>query len=266
VASLNPDTLRSTGIDILNTLWAHNISAQLARDARTPDELTLHARDAGYLWIVLIKDRSLKIKQLAVRDAGDVEVASPDRLVSWIKQASDERQWQAGAKIRQQHEAGAGGGGGGTDLAPPSGGALGAGMSGSNPSGSGASRAKPRVVMLVAQNKSKKFNRQAAVEAAEAAALALLQSYTDGGPRGGSGGGTIVSCELSDKTIGMVRHTAGVADADGWKRVEASVPATERMYVRELHELLAETAEAAEGVPGVVLHNFRSGNCCIYQF
>jgi len=244
VGSFNSDTLRSTGIDIVNTLWAHNISAQLAKDARAPEELLAQTRNADYLWIVIIKETSLKIKHLAKREAPDVDVPISS-LVSWIKQESDERQWQASAKMRAQHE---------TIGAASS--AFGVG-----------DRSKLKVTMLVAQNKSKKFNRQAAVEDAEAAGLNLLQTY---------GEGNIISSELSEKTLELVKHTAGVADSEGWKRVEASVPATERKYVRELLELLVEMSAAQQeasraaggiaGPPGVLLHNFRSGSCCIYQF
>lgn len=245
LASFNSETLRSTGIDVLSTLWGQNISAQLARDARTPEELLAQQRDEQYSWIVIIKETSVKIKQMAKREASDVEVPL-SQLVSWIRQEMKERDYRTGAKLRVQYEASGGSS------------AVTAGSGDRGESG------RPKVTMLVAQNKSKKFNRQAAVEQAEAAALSLLQTYAEG---------DVISTEFSERTIDAIRRTTGVGDTEGWKRVEAGAPVTERKYVREALELLAELSQKQQqqengvtGPRGAVLHNFRSGSCCIYQF
>ncbi|KAK0720656.1 anticodon binding domain of tRNAs-domain-containing protein [Lasiosphaeris hirsuta] len=237
VASFDPSVLRSSGIELLQTLWAHGISAELARDARSPEDLLSSYRDEPYSWIVIIKqDNILKIKTMNRKDATpDADIAAKE-LLSWLKSEIRDRDSRSIMKFR------------GTANVPQS-------------ESSGAldnSGHEQDVRVLVAQTKSKKFNRHAVVEQAQATAARLVQSFLEG---------PIAAIETSDAVVDMIRATS-LSDAESWRRVEQNVGTTEKKYVRDIHDMLKEWRwewEAKKGPGHAFVYNFRTGKCIYYD-
>ncbi|KAJ4306592.1 eukaryotic translation initiation factor 2-alpha kinase [Collariella sp. IMI 366227] len=235
VASFDPCVLRSTGIEILQLLWAHGISAELARDARSPEDLLSSYRDESYSWIVIIKqDNLLKIKT---------------DLLNWLKSEIRDRESRSGMKLRST-TAGAG--------MPHS---DSAGALPASASSGGAEQHQQQVHVLVSHTKSKKFNRLAVVEQAQSAAARLVQSFLEG---------RIVAIETSDAVMDLIRGTS-LSDPESWKRVEQSVGTAEKRYVREIHDILGDWWEAKKGQAqgqqptNAFVYNFRTGKCVYYD-
>ncbi|KAK3044704.1 hypothetical protein LTS18_000580, partial [Coniosporium uncinatum] len=55
VAAFDPAVLRDSGLRLVVQLRKHNLSAELAGDARTPEELLTRHRDDRHAWIIMIK-------------------------------------------------------------------------------------------------------------------------------------------------------------------------------------------------------------------
>ncbi|KAM7217902.1 Serine/threonine-protein kinase GCN2 [Rhypophila decipiens] len=248
VASFDPSVLRSSGIELVQTLWAHGISAELARDARSPEDLLSKHRDESYSWIVIIKqDNMLKIKTMGRKDAQDADISARE-LLSWFKSEIRERESRSSAKFRSlvnaqqhhiehHHQSTSGYGGGTTE----------------------SERHEQDVRVLVAQTKSKKFNRQNVVEQAQESAAKLVQGFLEG---------PIAAIETSDDVMDLIRATS-LSDADSWRRVEQMVGTVEKKYVREIHDMLQgwrDEFESGRGGPGsAFVYNFRSRSCLYYD-
>jgi len=100
VASFDATLLRSAGVELLQTLWSHNLSAELAKDARSPEDLMAKHRDDSYSWIIIIKqDAMLKIKSVGKKDVADVDIPST-QLISWLRSEVRDRDMRALTKVR----------------------------------------------------------------------------------------------------------------------------------------------------------------------
>ncbi|KAL2176348.1 anticodon binding domain of tRNAs-domain-containing protein [Thermothelomyces heterothallicus CBS 202.75] len=243
VASFDPSVLRSSGIELVQSLWAHGISAELARDARSPEDLLSSYRDESYSWIVIIKqDNQLKIKNMARKDAPDADIAAKE-LLNWLKSEIRDRESRSGMRLRST-----------------------AGMPHSDWTGALPTSAttehnnQQEVHVLVAQTKSKKFNRRAVVEQAHASAARLVQTFLEG---------PIAAIETSDAVVDLIRGTS-LSDPESWRRVEHGVGTAEKKYVREIHDMLKqwrwEWETRKEGsAPNAFVYNFRTGKCVYYD-
>ncbi|KAM4056369.1 kinase [Hirsutella rhossiliensis] len=202
VASFDAAVLRSTGIEILHKLWAHDISAELAKDARSPEDLLVKHRDDNYSWIIIIKqDSMLKIKTMGRNDVADVDIHMT-KLVSWMRVQD--------------------------------------------------------VKVLIAQTRSKKFNRRTVVEQAQASAASLVRSFLDG---------PILAVETTDQVMDLIRDTS-ISDHESWRKVEHAVTTSEKKYVRELHDQLdtwRQAYDTKDGSRHSFIYNFRTGNCLYYD-
>ncbi|KAF6819783.1 hypothetical protein CSOJ01_01190 [Colletotrichum sojae] len=232
VASFDAALLRSTGIEILQNLWANGVSAELARDSRSPEDLLARNRDEGYSWIIVIKQDSIKVKTMDKKDTPDVDLPMA-QLMSWLRAEIRERDSKAVAKFRattQQIEGGAAAEG----------------------------HQEQDVKVLVAQTRSKKFNRRTVLEQAQASAASLVHSFLDG---------PILAVETTDQVMDMIRETY-LSDGESWRRVEHSVTTTEKKYVREIHDQLLTwkwSWEKKNGSRHSFLYNFRTGSCVYYD-
>ncbi|OLN84913.1 eIF-2-alpha kinase GCN2 [Colletotrichum chlorophyti] len=233
VASFDAAVLRSTGIEILQTLWAHNISAELARDARSPEDLLSRNRDEGYSWIIVIKqDAIVKVKTMDKKETPDVDMPLA-QLTSWLRAEIRERDSKAMIKSRantQQAET----------------------------SAIAETHHEQDVRVLVAQTRSKKFNRRTVVEQAQVSAASLVHSFLDG---------PILAVETTDQVMDLIRETC-LSDGESWRRVEHSVTTAEKKYVREIHDMLLNWKWAWEKKNASrhsFLYNFRTGNCIYYD-
>lgn len=224
--------LRSTGIEILRTLWAHNISAELANDARSPEDLLTKHRDESCSWLVIIKqDDLLKIKTLGKKDnTPDVEIGK-SQLVSWLRAEIRERDSKALVKNVTAATAAA---------------------------TAAETHTEQDVRVLVAQNRSKKFNRRTVVEKAQQSAANLVQTFLEG---------PILAVEASGHVLDLIQETS-LSDGESWRKLEQSVTTTERHYVRDIRDMLTDWRSAweqGEGSRHCFLYNFRTEGCIYYD-
>ncbi|EEU44810.1 uncharacterized protein NECHADRAFT_71976 [Fusarium vanettenii 77-13-4] len=233
VASFDAALLRSSGVELLQMLWAHDISAEMAKDARSPDELLSKHRDEVYSWIIIIKqDSILKIKSMGRKDAPDVDIPST-QLLSWLRGEIRERDARSVVKLRGN-------------------------SSQAEPSGSGDKDPEQEVRVLIAQTRSKKFNRRTVVEQAQVSASSVVRSFLDG---------PILAIETTDQVMDLIRETC-LSEPESWRQVEHAVTTSEKKYIREIHDQLDTWRykfEKKNCTRHSFLYNFRSGNCIYYD-
>ncbi|KAJ0355585.1 hypothetical protein KNSL1_000712 [Colletotrichum chrysophilum] len=231
VASFDAAILRSMGIEILQTLWANGISAELAKDARSPEDLLARNRDEGYCWIVIIKqDAIVKVKTMDKKDTPDVDLPIA-QLLSWLRGEMRERDSKAVVKMRGVQQ-----------------------QSESTP----VIEHEQDVRVMVAGTRSKKFNRRTVVEQAQFSAASLVHSFLDG---------PILAVETTDQVMDMIRETC-LSDAESWRKLEHSVTTAEKKYVREIHAEMVKSKAAWEmrnASRHSFIYNFRTGNCIYYD-
>lgn len=229
--------MRTTGIEIISTLWSHDISAELARDSRSPEELISRNRDELYSWIIIIKHDTLKIKTMDRKDIPDTEIATAE-LLPWLRAAVRDR----GSRLqvsRGQSETAA-------NATSPSQGA------------SVTPNTGQEVRVLVAGTRSKKFNRQTVIEQAQGNAAGLVENFLDG---------PIAAVETSDHVLNLIQRTA-LSDAESWRKAEQTVDKNERRYMRDVHDMLAgwrSMWEENRGSCHAFVYNFRTTKCIYYD-
>ncbi|PHH83399.1 hypothetical protein CDD82_1333 [Ophiocordyceps australis] len=232
VSSFDAKLLRSTGVEILELLWSHDMSAELAKDAKSPEELLARHRNDTYSWIIIIKQESmLKIKTMGRSDITDVDIPT-GQLLTWLRPQVRERESR---RMR----------GGSSQVEPTS-------------SGVGDRDHEQEVRVLVAQTKSKKFNRQTVVEQAQMAAASVARAFL---------AGPILAVETTDNVMELMRG-ARVSEPESWRRVEQQVTTLERNYVRDVHRQLEQWrwAHVKDGGPRhSFIYNFRTGTCLYYD-
>jgi eukaryotic translation initiation factor 2-alpha kinase 4 len=223
--------LRTTSIEVLSALWSYDVSAELARDARSPEELIARNREETYSWIIMIKqDSILKIRTMDRKEVADVELPIA-QLLTWVRQALRERGLRHHLMAKQPE-------------APAT--------------TTAAGNTAQEVKVLVAGTKSKKFNRRIVIEQAQANAAGLVQTFLDG---------PIAAVEASDYVLELIQGTK-LSDAEGWRKVEQSVDKNEKRYVREVQDMLAtwrSTWEDKNGSRHAFVYNFRTTKCIYYD-
>ncbi|KAI9746573.1 MAG: hypothetical protein M1818_000286 [Claussenomyces sp. TS43310] len=233
VASFDAAILRTSGIEILQHLWARDVSAELAVDSRSPEDLLSKYRDDQHYWIVIIKqDSVVKVKTMGRKDVQDVDIPI-SQLDSWLQGESRERDQREGTHERSKLPRN-------SSLHDPA----------------GTSEHEQEVRVLVAQTKSKKSNRHNIVEQAQGRAATLVQSFLDG---------PIAAIETTDYVMDLIRETR-LSDPDTWRKVSHSVPMAERRYIGEIHDLIKGLAFRNKDVTrNAFIYNFRTGNCIYYD-
>lgn len=233
MASFDAALLRSFGVELLQLLWLHDISAEMAKDARSPEDLLSKHRDENYSWIVIIKQESmLKVKTMGRKDIQDVDIPA-SQLFSFLRGEIRERDSRALAKLR-----------------------------GTNPqSEAGNSSEKDpeqEVKIHTAMTRSKKFNRRTVVEQAQSSAGSLVRSFLDG---------PILAIETTDQVMDLIKVTS-LANPESWRQVEHEVTTSEKKYIREIHDQLdtwRHRFESKGATRHSFLYNFRSGTCIYYD-
>ncbi|KMP03056.1 serine/threonine-protein kinase gcn2 [Coccidioides immitis RMSCC 2394] len=238
VASFDSNVLRTLALDILSELWTHDISAELAIDASSLEELLTRYRDDNHSWVVIVKqdslDRGLKIKSLARKEEFDVRCGD---LVAWIRAEIRHRNQKEKAETLKSTKQG---------------------TQDPNP----LSRERDMDVRIIApMHKGKKTNRQNMVESAILRARETADKALDG---------PIAAIDIRDDVLEAIRNTR-LADADAWRVVIQSVPLVERKYLTDLLNLLYELASESKEQDGTeryrnaFIYNYRNGNCVYYD-
>lgn len=245
VAAFDDAILRTSGLKILTELWQNDISAELASNARTLEEIMSKHRDDNHSWIVIIKPDivlggrpDLRVRTTATREDADVKA---ENLISHLLSELRERD---GAKShsRRLHN-----------------------TSSSDHATSSTNQHRQNVQVLVAQHRSKKSNKWNIVEAVQTRARALLSEYSNA---------PIAAVETRDEILDMIRG-AKLSDAESWRRVVHAVPLGERDYVMQIQGLLEEfkgqwVRERDSGGGGektrmAFVSNFRTGHVVLYD-
>lgn len=185
--------------------------------------------------MIIKQDNLLKIKTMGRKDIPDADLAAKE-LLSWLKSEIRERDSRSIMKFRSA-----------TGNIPPS-----------ESTKTLDSGQEQDVHVLVAQTKSKKFNRRTVVEEAQTSAAKLVQGFLDG---------PIAAIETSDTVIDMIRATS-LSDPESWRKVEQSVSTAEKKYVKEIHDMLKGWRwewESKKRPPHAFVYNFRTAKCIYYD-
>lgn len=233
VASHDPVTLRTTGVEVVQQLWAHDINAELAQDSRSPEDLLSKYREDSHCWIVIIKqDSVLKIKSMDRKDVPDTDIPS-SQLLAWLRTEIREKNQRDGVNQRVKLP-----------------------RSSSQPDQSGLADREQDVRVLIAGTKSKKSNRRNIVEQAQGRAATLVQSFLDG---------PIAAIETTDHVMDLIRETK-LSDPETWRRVTHEVSTAEKRYIGEVHDLISTFAhQSKDTTRHAFIYNFRTGMCIHYD-
>jgi len=184
----------------------------------------------------------LKIKPMGRKDASDADIPAKE-LLNWLKSEIRERDSRANAKTRAMPSVARG--------APNH-------LPHSESTNAIEGETGQDVHVLIAQTKSKKFNRQQVLEQAQASASRLVKGFLEG---------PIAAIETSDVVMDMIKSTS-ITDSESWKKVEQTVGTSEKKYVREIYDMLKEWRwnwEAKKGPAHAFVYNFRTGKCIYYD-
>lgn len=231
VASHDAAILRSVGLDIVQSLWRNDISAELAQDSRSVEDLMSKYRDDMHSWVVIIKqDSILKVRSQDRKD--DVDIPST-QLLAWLSNELRERDQRNGSHQRAK------------PYRHPS-----------QADTGGTADHEQDVRVLVAGTKTKKSNRRNIVEQAQKHAQAVVHDFLDG---------PIAAIETTDHVMELIRGTR-LSDPESWRQVTQAVQTAEKRYVGEVHDLMNDLAHQNHDVTrNSFIYNFRTGKCIYYD-
>ncbi|TQB70294.1 hypothetical protein MPDQ_000703 [Monascus purpureus] len=210
VASFDATVLRTLGVKIVQDLWANDISAELAVDASSLEELLSKYREDNHSWIVIAKqdskERGFKVKSLVRKEEFDLRSSE---LITWLRYEIRARNSREGI----------------TDTPRPP-------KSFSPHDSMAANERVNDVRILVSQHRSKKTNRRNIVESALLRSREVVEKALNG---------PIAAIDTRDDVLEAIRDTR-LSDPDSWRTVIQNAPLTERKYLTQVHELLCDLA------------------------
>lgn len=245
VTSFDPVILRSTGLQVLEQIWASGLSAELSEEFESLEALLIQYREDNPGCVVVIRhdagavgERGIRVRNLVKKEETEVSLSD---VVPFLKTELRERNDRESkldysnrlTKQTSHHQ---------QDTNPL------------------ADQSIPNldVHVLSTQHKGKKTNRRQVVEAAAISAKDLVQGFL--------AGGQCAAIETSDETLEAMRDTR-LYDPESWKTLIQNAPLNERKYLQQVHDLL--TSFASEGRGSEVRHafifNFRTRNCILYD-
>lgn len=102
VASFD-DTIRlSDGVAYVAYLWANNISAELASETSSSNELFKEYEDVDHSWIIIVKHDTLKVVMMPQRDDFEMKKSKSD-LVDYLRSALHQRNNQENMVTKQDN-------------------------------------------------------------------------------------------------------------------------------------------------------------------
>lgn len=221
----------------MQALWQNDISAELAHDSSSPEDLLSKYRDDLHSWIVIIKQDSIvKVKTMDRKDAQDVEIPST-QLLSWLSTEIRDRAQREGTHHRNR-----------VQRNPTA--------AHSQDRGESSNEHEQEVRVLIAGTKSKKSNRRNIIEQAQGSAATLVNSMLEG---------PIAAIETTDAVLEMIKETR-LSDPESWRKVVQSVGTGERRYIGEVWDLVKGLEEGWRGrTRDAFVYNFRTGKCVYYD-
>jgi translation initiation factor 2-alpha kinase 4 len=237
VSSFDPTVLRTTGIKIVEDLWTNDISAELAVDASSLEELMVKYREHNHRWIVIAKadskERGYKVRNLVRREEFDIRASE---LIPWLRSEVQARHHREGAEPRQFRQP--------------------------NQQDSIQSNEKANNVrILVPQHRSKKTNRRNIVESALLSSREVADNARNG---------PVAAIDTRDEVLAAIRDTR-LSDTESWRSVIQNAPLTERKYLSQVYDLLmdfgseARSSERPDSYTNAFIYNYRTGSCVYYD-
>ncbi|KAI9924467.1 hypothetical protein MW887_007094 [Aspergillus wentii] len=241
VASFDSTVLRTTGVKITQDLWANDVSAELAVDATSLEELLTKYKDHNHSWIVIAKqdskERGFKVKSLVPKEEFDIRSSE---LIGWLRHEIRARNQREGTLDQTKQPR--------LPNQP-------------DPISLHSERAND-VRILVPQHRSKKSNRRNIVESALFRSREVVEQALQG---------PIVAIDTRDEVLETIRDTR-LSDPDSWRTVIQHAPLTERKYLSQVHELLCDLANESSAVAdstgsfnNVFIYSYRTGSCLNYD-
>ncbi|KAJ6132135.1 Serine/threonine-protein kinase GCN2 [Penicillium samsonianum] len=238
VASFDPTVLRTTGVKLIEELWSNNISAELAVDASSLEELLAKYKDSNHRCIVIAKqdskERGFKVRNLMRKEEFDIRTAE---LVQWLRSEVQARHHREGtADPRQSRQL-------------------------SQQEALAFQERANDVRILVPQHRSKKTNRRNIVESALLSSREVAENARNG---------PVAAIDTRDEVLDAIRDTR-LSDAESWRSVIQNAPLTERKYLSQVHELLTDLAvenrtnDTTESYTNAFIYNYRTGSCVYYD-
>ena len=231
VDSFDPDLLASLGIEVLNELWANDISAELAeRDrSKSNDYIRVNENKENYGWVVLIKSEdTFKVKNTPRKEETEVRLSE---LVSHVRSEIRERDREEGRTTIAK-----------TPLHPPS---------SQIEQSENANNREAEIKVVISQVKTKKVNRKTVVEEARSRAREW---------RTASQGYPIIAIEMKEYAFDALEKT-NIQDPESWKKLVQDAPPNERQYLA----LIQNTLESMQETPAVFIYNFRTKQILHYH-
>lgn len=238
VASFDTAILHSRGTKIVDLLWSHDISAELADDTNTLEELLARYAEDNHSWIVIVKHDAmatdkpeLKIKSLDKHEDHDVRATE---LINHLRGEMRDRDVREGtnerAKLTRQSSHY-------TEALTTSG--------------------KNRdVQVLNSSRKSKKATRTRVPETAQERTKEMVNSFSDA---------PIACIDTSDDMLSKINETK-LSDPETWRKLDQSVPLSDRQYVQDVCDLLNKFKEKhSETSRYCFLYNSKTGTCVLYD-
>ncbi|KAH2019830.1 hypothetical protein KXV45_003763 [Aspergillus fumigatus] len=239
VASFDATVLRTTGVKLVQHLWASDISAELAVDASSLEELLSEYKEHNHSWIVIAKqdskERGFKVRCLAPREELDIRSSE---LIPWLRNEIRARNQREGAPDLRQSR-----------------------LPSQSDAIAGANERSSDVRILVSQHRSKKTNRRNIVESALLRSREVVEKAING---------PIAAIDTRDDLLEAIRDTR-LSDPESWRSVIQSAPLTERKYLSQVHELLLDLSnecranDGPDSVSNAFIYNYRTGSCLYYD-
>ncbi|KAL9587779.1 MAG: hypothetical protein Q9212_000071 [Teloschistes hypoglaucus] len=238
VDSFDKSLLRTTGLHVIQELWAQGVNAELAigdgldSDHKASSAYTVGQDIMSYLYLIHVKQEgSVKVRNVARNE--EIEMRTLE-LASWFRNEMmhRERAEDHGRRLSRHH---------------------------SHPEQSVPSIENvSNVQVMSVQAKGKKTNRRTIIEEALARCQEFMHGLVDGNVQ-------ITAIETKDDIFERIRETR-LGDADSWKKFIQHAPAGDRAYLQDVHELLkTQAAKAKAGYRSTFLYNFRTGSCIWYD-
>ncbi|KAL4919468.1 anticodon binding domain of tRNAs-domain-containing protein [Aspergillus aurantiobrunneus] len=239
VASFDPTVLREMGVKLTEDLWSNDISAELAVDASSLEEILTKYKEHNHSWIVIAKqdskERGFKVRCLVPKEELDVRGSE---LIPWLRNEIRARNLREGAPENPRFSR----------------------LPSQSEANTSANERVNDVRILVSQHRSKKTNRRNIVEQALTSSREVVEKARNG---------PIAAIDTRDDLLQAIRDTR-LSDPDSWRTVIQNAPLTERKYLSQVHELLSDLAnesreENAENSGNAFIYNFRTGSCLYYD-
>lgn len=217
----------------MNELWRNQISAELAGDARSPEDLMSKYKDYDHFWIVTIKqDSMVKIKTMGRKDVEDVDMAE-SQVVSWLRGQIRDRDHREGQNLNKMARRT------------------------SHNDGPVGPHLKQQVHILTTGTKAKKAALKNSIQTqAQVAAAKLVEGFLDG---------QVLAIETTDDVLFKIRETP-LSDPDKWKQLAQSVGAAEKRYIQQIEDYLRGLLANRRGERrNAFLYNSRTSSIIYYD-